>query len=87
MNFFFGPQLTWLGIGRPTVWSVSKVLLLRQQNMGMTESFEMSPYWTELICQILLALVQGQEALKKNSRNNFLFRKSMEEVESCHHIS
>lgn len=25
----------------------------------------MSPYWTELICQILFALVQGQEALKK----------------------
>lgn len=31
----------------------------------MTESFEMSPYWTELICQTLFALVQGQEALKK----------------------
>lgn len=39
MNFFFGPQLTWLGIGRPTVWSVSKVLLLRQQNMGMPSSY------------------------------------------------
>lgn len=39
MNFFFGPQLTWLGIGRLTIWSVSKVLLLRQQNMGMPSSY------------------------------------------------